>query len=261
MKNLLAPVGDDPRETCAVTENRVALVTGAARGQGLAILCRLRKDGVQVAAGDVLVDELRRACAELDDIDVLPLALDVTSDQSWHDAVAAVEDRFGGLNVLVNNAGYLGPNKWLDESVEGFERQWRVNTLGPFLGIQAALPLLMKAESPAIVNTLSVAAYRSPGINVGYTASKWATRGLHQTAASELARQGIRVNAVLPGPIATPMLDDASIVRLGSTLPLGRIGTAQDIAEVVAFLASPAADFLAGSEVIADGGYSLQTPH
>jgi 3alpha(or 20beta)-hydroxysteroid dehydrogenase len=244
-----------------VTENRVALVTGAARGQGLAIVRRLRRDGVKVAAGDVLVDELRSACAELDDTDVLALELDVTSQQSWHDAVVAVAERFGGLNILVNNAGYLNGKKFLDESVENFERQWRVNTLGPFLGIQAVVPLLRKADSPAIVNTLSVAAHRSPGVNVGYTASKWASRGLHQTAASELARFGIRVNAVLPGPVATPMLDDATIERLGSAAPLGRIGTPQDMAEVVAFLASPAAAFLVGSEVIADGGYSLQTPH
>lgn len=244
-----------------MSDPRVALVTGAARGQGLAIVKRLRRDGVLVAAGDVLVNELRQAWSEPVDPDVLCLELDVTSERSWQAAVAAVEERFGGLNVLVNNAGYLNGRPFLDETVENFERQWRVNTFGPFAGIRAVLPLLRKAHSPAIVNTLSVAAHRSPGMNVGYTASKWAARGLSLTAAGELARLGIRVNAVLPGPIATPMLDAAAIGRLAATQPIGRIGQPEDIAELVAFLASPAAAFLAGAEVVADGAYSLLVPH
>jgi 3alpha(or 20beta)-hydroxysteroid dehydrogenase len=244
-----------------MSDARVALVTGAARGQGLAIVKRLRRDGILVAAGDVLIDELQQRCAESADPDVLALELDVTSEPSWQAAVAAVEERFGGLNVLVNNAGYLSGRTFLDETVENFERQWRVNTFGPFAGIRAALPLLQRAYAPAIVNTLSVAAHRVPTANVGYTASKWAARGLSLTAAGELARLGIRVNAVLPGPIATPMLDAAAIERLSVTQPIGRIGRPEDIAEVVAFLASPSAGFLAGAEVVADGAYSLQVPH
>jgi 3alpha(or 20beta)-hydroxysteroid dehydrogenase len=240
---------------------RVALVTGAARGQGLAIVKRLRRDGVLVAAADVLMAELQRACAELADPDVLAVELDVTSEASWQAAVAAVAERFGGLNVLVNNAGYLNGRTFLEETVENFERQWRVNTFGPFAGIRAVLPLLLKAQSPAIVNTLSVAAVRVPPVNAGYTASKWAARGLSLTAAYELAPLGIRVNAVLPGPIETPMLDAATVDRLSATQPIGRIGQPEDIAEVVAFLASPSASFLAGAEVVADGAYSLQVPH
>ena len=247
--------------TVAMSDTRVALVTGAARGQGLAIVRRLRRDGVLVAAGDVLVAELEQALSEPADPDVLALELDVTSERSWRAAVAAVQERFGGLNVLVNNAGYLNGRSFLDETVENFERQWRVNAFGPFAGIRAVLPLLQKAHSPAIVNTLSAAAYRVPAANVGYTASKWAARGLSLTAAGELARLGIRVNAVLPGPIATPMLDAATIERLAATQPIGRIGHPDDIAEVVAFLAAPSAEFLAGAEVLADGGYSLQVPH
>ena len=244
-----------------MSDSRVALVTGAARGQGLAIVRRLRQDGVLVAAGDVLVDELRRAWPEAGDPDVLALELDVTSEPSWQAAMGAVEERFGGLNVLVNNAGYLNGRTFLDETAENFERQWRVNTFGPFAGMRAALPLLRKAHSPAIVTTLSVAAHRSPGMNVGYTASKWAARGLTLTAAAELAPLGIRVNAVLPGPIATPMLGAAAIGRLAAVQPIGRIGQPEDIAELVAFLASPAAAFLAGAEVVADGAYSLVVPH
>lgn len=247
--------------TVTMSGTRVALVTGAARGQGLAIVKRLRRDGILVAAGDVLAAELRQAWEESADPGVLPLELDVTSERSWQATVAAVAERFGGLNVLVNNAGYLNGRSFLDETVENFERQWRVNTFGLFAGIRAVLPMLLTAHSPAIVNTLSVAAHRVPPVNAGYTASKWAARGLSLTAAAELAPLGIRVNAVLPGPIATPMLDAATIERLSGTQPIGRIGQPEDIAEVVAFLASPAASFLAGAEVVADGGYSLQVPH
>ena len=142
-----------------------------------------------------------------------------------------------------------------------FERMWRVNCLGPFLGMRAAAPLLAKADRPAIVNTLSNAAMQPFVRHASYTSSKWAARGLTLTAAVEFARLGIRVNAVLPGPVATPMHDEATIVRLASAPLLGRAGTAEEIAEVVAFLASPAAGFMTGSEVVVDGGHLLRIAH
>jgi 3alpha(or 20beta)-hydroxysteroid dehydrogenase len=238
---------------------RVALVTGAARGQGLAIVRRLRADNIAVLAGDVLAEELRAAVGELGDPDVRAVTLDVTSAASWREAVAVAERDFGGLNVLVNNAGILARAPLAREDPAQFERLWRVNCLGLLLGMQAAVPLLAAASEPAIVNNLSNVAIRAFARHASYTSSKWAARGLSQAAAIELAGLGIRVNAVLPGPVDTPMHDAATIERLGGMTLLGRIGTPGDIAEVVAFLASPAAGFMTGAELIADGGQSLRT--
>ncbi|MFC7886320.1 SDR family NAD(P)-dependent oxidoreductase [Streptomyces sp. NPDC057376] len=244
-----------------MSQKRVALVTGGARGQGLAIVRRLRRDGLSVAAADVLDDELRRAVAELNDPEVLPVRLDVTDEQSWATALTEVEQRFDGLNVLVNNAGILGRGMLVDETAEQFERLWRVNCLGMFLGIRAATPLLQKADQPAVVNTLSISALHPFDRHSAYNSSKWAARGLSLTAARELGDLGIRVNAVLPGSVATPMHDAATIERLSKGSLLGRIGESEDIAAMVAVLASPESSFVTGAEVVVDGGAGLRTAH
>jgi len=239
-------------------EGRVALVTGAARGQGLAIVRRLRRDGIKVVAGDVLADELVSAIDGTRDPGVRTVELNVTSEDGWAAAVRLAEREFGGLNILVNNAGILGRAPLTREDPRAFERLWRVNCLGLLLGMQAAVPLLRQAHQPAIVNNLSNAAIRAFPRHASYTSSKWAARGLTQAAALELAELGIRVNAVLPGPVDTPMHDARTIERLQGATLLGRIGTPADIAEVVAFLASPAAGFMTGAELVADGGQSLR---
>jgi NAD(P)-dependent dehydrogenase (short-subunit alcohol dehydrogenase family) len=244
-----------------MSSQRVALVTGGARGQGLAIVRRLRRDGLAVVAGDVLVDELRRAVEDLGDPDVLPVELDVADEDSWSAALAAVEDRFGGLNVLVNNAVVLGRAMLAEETVEQFERLWRVNCFGMFLGMRAALPLLKRADQPAIVNTLSTSAVQPFDRHSAYNSSKWGARGLSLTAAREFGEHGIRVNAVLPGPIATPMHDAATIARLARVPLLGRIGEAEDIANMVAVLASPESSWVTGAEVVVDGGAGLRVAH
>ena len=243
-----------------MTNNRVALVTGAARGQGLAIVRRLRRDGLRVVAADVLADELRQACAEFGD-DVAPVALDVTDEQAWAAALATAEERFGGLDVLVNNAGVLGRAPLAEETTAQFERLWRVNCLGMFLGMRAAHPLLRRGDQSAIVNNLSNAAVRPFDRHAAYTSSKWAARGLSLTAAREYAEDGIRVNAVLPGPIDTPMHDPATVERLSAASLLGRVGTPEDVANVVAMLASPDAGFVTGAEVLVDGGHALRIAH
>jgi 3alpha(or 20beta)-hydroxysteroid dehydrogenase len=160
--------------------------------------------------------------------------------------------------VLVNNAGVLHRAPLSRESAAEFERIWRVNCLGPFLGMRAAAPLLGRADHPAIVNTLSTAAMRPFDRHGAYTSSKWAARGLSLAAAIEFAADGIRVNAVLPGPVDTPMHDRATIERLATAPLLGRAGMPEDIAEVVAFLASPATAFVTGAEFVADGGHILR---
>jgi 3alpha(or 20beta)-hydroxysteroid dehydrogenase len=238
--------------------DRVALVTGAARGQGAAIVARLREDGFHVAACDLLADELTACVEALGDDAVAAIPLDVTSADQWDAAVEAAVDRFGGLTTLVNNAGVLHRASLADETPAGFEQSWRVNCLGPFLGIRAALPHLQNAKGAAIVNTCSTGAIRPFPNHAAYGSSKWALRGLTQVVAAELASSGIRVNAVFPGPVATPMLDDATQTRLAERAVLGRLGKPTEIADAVAFLASEHASFITGSELVVDGGQSLQ---
>jgi 3alpha(or 20beta)-hydroxysteroid dehydrogenase len=238
--------------------HRVALVTGAARGQGVAIVQRLRKDGFRVAACDLLADDLKSTTEALDDAAVLAIPLDVTSPDQWAAAVSEVVDRFGALTTLVNNAGVLHRASLADETPPGFEGSWRVNCLGPFLGIQAALAQLRKAEGATIVNTCSTGAIRPFPNHAAYGSSKWALRGLTQVAAAELAPSGIRVNAVFPGPVETPMLDEATQSRLAARAVTARLGKPMEIAEAVSFLVSEQASFITGSELVVDGGQSLQ---
>ncbi|OAN39666.1 SDR family NAD(P)-dependent oxidoreductase [Mycolicibacterium iranicum] len=237
---------------------RVALVTGAARGQGAAITARLLQDGFCVAACDLLTDDVVDTVAGLDTDRALAVPLDVTSPGQWESAVTRIVEHFGGLTTLVNNAGVLHRASLSEETAAGFEGSWRVNCLGPFLGIQAALPHLRGADRAAIVNTCSTGAIRPFPNHSAYGSSKWALRGLTQVAAVELAPQGIRVNAVFPGPVETPMLDSATQSRLAARALMGRIGTPMEIADAVAFLLSEHATFITGSELIIDGGQSLQ---
>lgn len=237
---------------------RVALVTGAAGGQGWAIAKRLRALGYSVAACDRRADELAAMVDESGDDGVIGIELDVTSQAQWEAAVRAAVDTFDSLTTLVNGAGVLHQASLADESAEGFENSWRVNCLGAFLGIQATLEQLRAAERAAIVNICSTGAIRPFPRHSAYGSSKWALRGLTQNAAAELAPLGIRVNAVFPGPVATPMLDDATQLRLAASSAFGRIGQPGEIADAVAFLVSEEASFITGSELIVDGGQCLQ---
>jgi NAD(P)-dependent dehydrogenase (short-subunit alcohol dehydrogenase family) len=232
---------------------RIALVTGAAGGQGGAIVQRLLGKGYQVAACDLRADEIDSASTEL-----LAITMDVTDPPQWQAAVAATVERFGGLSVLVNNAGVLHRAPLAEETAEAFETSWRVNCLGAFLGMRAALDHLVAADGAAIVNICSTGAIRPFPQHCAYGSAKWALRGLTQTAAAELAPAGIRVNAVFPGPVATPMLDDGIQQRLAAVAMFGRLGRPAEIADAVAFLVSQEASFITGSELVVDGGQCLQ---
>ena len=237
---------------------RVALVTGAAGGQGWAIAKQLRAQGHSVAACDRRADQLAAAVAELGDEGVIGIPLDVTSPAQWDAAVERVVDRFGQLSALVNNAGVLHRASLSDETPDDFENAWRVNCLGAFLGIRATLDRLRASQRASIVNICSTGAIRPFPQHCAYGSSKWALRGLTQTAAAELAPSGIRVNAVFPGPIATPMLDEVTQTRLAAGSMSGRIGEPGEVADAVAFLVSDEASFITGCELVVDGGQCLQ---
>jgi NAD(P)-dependent dehydrogenase (short-subunit alcohol dehydrogenase family) len=237
---------------------RVALVTGAAGGQGWSITKRLRAEGYSVAACDRRTDELVAAVDQLGDDKVIGIQLDVTSPAQWDAAIETIIGRFGPLSTLVNNAGVLHRASLADETAEDFENAWRVNCLGAFLGMRAALDRLREANHASIVNICSTGAIRPFPRHCAYGSSKWALRGLTQTAAAELAPSGIRVNAVFPGPIATPMLDEATQARLAAASMFGRLGRPSEIADAVAFLVSDEASFITGCELVVDGGQCLQ---
>lgn len=241
-------------------EGRVVLVTGAARGQGAAIAQRLATAGANVIAGDVLdgVNDLTSSFPDR----IHSGSLDVTDADSWGRLIEAGVARFGRLDALVNNAGLLRRCTIELETVEEFERLWQVNCLGAFLGIRATLPYLRASSGGAIVNTLSTAAITVWTNHGAYASSKWALRGLTKVAALELAGDRIRVNAILPGPVLTPMVltddDPAAAVRLANT-PLGRAGLPSDIAELVLFLVSDRSAFMTGAELVIDGGQTAGT--
>lgn len=240
--------------TCEL-DGRVALVTGAARGQGRAIALRLARAGAKVIAGDVL-EEVADLGVEFSDR-IHAGILDITSPLSWGRLVDVGIERFGGLHILVNNAGVLRRTRVEDETAEEFERIWRVNCLGAFLGIQAVLPHLRADGGGSIVNTLSTAATTAWPGHGAYASSKWALRGLTKVAALELAGDAIRVNAIVPGPVLTPMTvrenDPEASERLSRT-PLGRAGLPSDVADLALFLVSEQASFITGAEFVIDGG-------
>ncbi|MEY2448687.1 MAG: 3alpha(or 20beta)-hydroxysteroid dehydrogenase [Acidimicrobiaceae bacterium] len=230
---------------------KVAVVTGAARGQGEAEARLFVAEGAQVILTDVL-DERGHEVAESIGSSARFVHHDVTSEQDWDRVVAAAVMGFGRLDVLVNNAGVSRIRSIQTETIEDFERVMTVNAGGVFLGIRSAIAPMRAAGGGSIVNIASVAALVGISERIAYTASKFAVRGMTRTAAIELAPYRIRVNAVHPGPIATEMLGGGE-EQVGRKLPIGRVGTTDDVAQFVLYLASDESSFVTGSEMAVDG--------
>jgi 3alpha(or 20beta)-hydroxysteroid dehydrogenase len=249
---------------------KVALITGAARGQGAAAVRRFVAEGARVLAADIaddagkaLADELNaelNAEAGAGGEPVRYAHLDVTSEEDWAAAVTAATDTFGRLDVLVNNAGVLHFSALVDTTLADYLRVVTVNQVGTFLGMRAVVPALRAAGGGSIVNLSSVEGLAAAPYLTAYTASKFAIRGMTKVAALELGRDGIRVNSVHPGMIDTKMISDAvggaelDLSRVGRKLALRRVGQPEEIAALVLFLASDESAYCTGSEFVADGG-------
>jgi 3alpha(or 20beta)-hydroxysteroid dehydrogenase len=234
---------------------KVAIITGAARGQGAAEARAFASEGASVVITDVLDTDLKAVAEEIGP-NALAVTHDVSSEAAWAAVVQAAGETFGGVDILINNAAIYWTRPLLEENTADFERLLRVNLIGAMLGIQAVVPAMQARGGGSIVNIASFAGTRGIYGHGSYGMSKWALRGLSQTAAIELGNLGIRVNAVLPGSIDTAMLPVARAEfesRFGD-VPLGRVGTVEEVAAAVLFLASDESSYLTGSELNVDGG-------
>ena len=249
-------------------EGRVAVVTGAAGGIGRATVERLIRDGARVVATDLKDAPIEETAAAVEQIggEVLTAAHDVSSWDDWQRIIAESASRFGGIDYLVNNAGIEGAVGSIEESPEDvFDQVMAVNVKGVFLGMKAVIPELRKRGAGAIVNLASVMGVSGGPTVAPYAASKHAVIGLTKSAAIGYGAEKIRVNAVGPAPIETRMMrsleagmapGEEAAVKLGieQQIPLGRYGTPDEVAAVIAFLCSEDARFVSGSFYTVDGG-------
>ncbi|MEU2609858.1 SDR family NAD(P)-dependent oxidoreductase [Streptomyces albus] len=245
-------------------EDKAALVTGAASGIGLAVARRLGQGGAAVVVADYDEDGAQVAAGELETAGVRaePLVVDVTDPDSVRESVRFTTERFGSLDLAVNNAGVGGPSMPTGEyEITAWQRVISTNLSGVFYGLRYQLPVMAAAGRGAIVNMSSILGTNGFAGSPAYVAAKHGVIGLTKTAALEYADKGVRINAVGPGFIDTPLLretDNPMRERLISLHPQGRLGTAEEVAEVTAFLLSDRAAFVQGSYHLVDGGYAAQ---
>jgi len=246
-------------------ENKVALISGGARGMGAVEAKMFVQEGAKVVIGDVLDEDGKQTEAEINEAggECVFVHLDVTDETAWQDAVAAAVDRFGKLDILVNNAGIARINNVEDTTSDEWDLVMDINAKGVFLGTKAAIPEIRKTGGGSIVNISSIAGLTG-GRTSSYVASKGAVRLLTKSSAIQYAGEGIRCNSVHPGVIETPMTTPMMLnTQKGRNLnvsrhPLGRVGQPEDIAYGVLFLASDESSFMTGSELIIDGGLTAQ---
>ncbi|KEQ52722.1 SDR family NAD(P)-dependent oxidoreductase [Sphingobium chlorophenolicum] len=238
---------------------RVAIVTGAAQGMGEATARLFLEEGARVLLTDIDLERGAALAAELGG-EAAFRKLDVADADDWARAVQTATELFGGVDILVNNAGYYKALSLLDSHSEEFGRHVEINDKGTFLGMQAVVAPMRAAGRGAVVNIASVAGLRGgPGM-FSYGAAKWAVRGMTRSAAHDLAPFHIRVNAVLPGPIDTQMINTGNDPALNAAITertlLKRMGQPREVAMATLFLASDEASYVTGTEIIVDGGYS-----
>lgn len=243
-------------------EGKTAIVTGAAQGIGRAICLRLAQDGANIAGVDVAQDVLEETGALIREkgVQFLGLQADVSQFDQMRDAVAKVAQTFESIDIMVNNAGITRDNFLIRMSEEEWDRVLAINLKGTFNGIKAVARTMTKQRSGRIVNIASVVGMTGNIGQANYSASKAGVIGLTKTAAKELAKRNVTVNAVAPGFIVTPMTDQLSDEAREATLafiPAGCFGQAEDVAAVVAFLARTDAAYVTGEVIRVDGGMAM----
>ncbi|VXD04194.1 3-alpha-(or 20-beta)-hydroxysteroid dehydrogenase [Pseudomonas sp. 9AZ] len=228
----------------------VAFITGGASGIGAAIAALFQAQGAKVVVADFVVAEesWSESC--------LRVSLDVRDPAAWAKAVEITLARFGRLDILVNSAGIFAIAPIERETVEGFMRMVEVNQLGAFLGMQAVLAPMREVGGGAIVNMSSAAGLTGTARTIGYSATKWAVRGMTKVAALEFAPFNIRVNSIHPSAVATPMIGAVPGMadNAGKSTPLGRVALPEEVAEMALFLVSDSGRYSTGSEFVCDGG-------
>ncbi len=241
-------------------KGKVALVTGGNKGIGAAVVRRFASEGAKVWSGDILTDKTNELSDDLayDKENIIHETLDVTRQTSWQLLINKIVHETGKIDILINNAGIYERRSIEETTEEQFDKMLAVNTKGPFIGIKLALDALKASGNASIVNLSSTAGLRG-SFAVHYGASKGALRLMTKSIASKYAKDGIRCNSVHPGPIDTEMghtavPPDQLKERLYERIPMGRFGTAEEVANVILFLASDESSFVTGSEVVVDGG-------
>ncbi|MFN8068659.1 MAG: SDR family oxidoreductase [Mycolicibacterium insubricum] len=231
--------------------DKVALISGGARGMGASHAEAMIAEGAQVVIADLLDDEGAATAERLGDA-ARYVHLDVTSPEDWAAAVAATVDTFGKLNVLVNNAGIINVGTVEDYDLNDWHRIIDINLTGVFLGMRASVKALREAGGGSIVNISSIEGLGGTTMTHGYTAAKFGVRGITKSAAWELGQWGIRVNSVHPGLIRTPMI--AGVPEDIFQSALGRAADPVEVSNLVVYLASDESSYSTGSEFVVDGG-------
>ena len=239
-------------------DDKVALITGAARGQGAAEARLFAAEGARVYLSDVLDEEGAATAAGLGAAASYH-HLDVTDGDAWITLVEEIIEVEGRLDVLVNNAGIFRVMPTVLTSEAEYRQIIDINQVGTFLGMKTVIPTMVQAESGSIVNISSVAGLQGAAGTIAYSASKWAVRGMTKVAAKEVAPFGVRVNSVHPGIIDTPMMAEASpegsiLDRVVRAIPVGHVAEADDVAKLVLYLASDESRYSTGAEFVVDGG-------
>lgn len=237
---------------------KVALITGAAQGQGAAAARAFVAEGAKVVIADV-ADDLGKALAVELGESAHFVHLDVSDEESWQAAVDEAVATFGPVSVLVNNAGVLQFAELTTMATADFERLFRVNMLGCFLGMRTVAPVMAEHGGGSIINSSSIEGLGGMPTLVAYTGTKFAVRGMTKAAAMELGPKGIRVNSVHPGMIDTGMIrhhvgGEEGMKWAAKKVPLKRVGTPEDVAPLYVFLASDESAYSTGAEFVADGG-------
>ena len=242
---------------------KVALISGAARGMGESEARLFAREGAQVVLGDILADQGRAAVENIAQQggSATFVPLDVTREQDWQRAVETAEQTYGRLDILVNNAGIVRMAPLDETGLEAWNEVIGVNQTGVFLGMKHAVPAMRRAGGGSIVNISSIAGLIGLPNIPAYQASKGAVRLLTKNAAVQYATDKIRVNSVHPGRIETPMTAPLAPERREMLLrltPLGRDGTAEEVAYGVLYLASDESSYVTGTELVIDGGYTAR---